>query len=364
MRTRRQVSSSVSSPSILRTTSSIRVGRLVTNIRDPAQDFCDLPAGLVDMDDENQILVSTSLFPSLHYNTNTNTKLGAALTRLFSSSYKTETISNLNVVASEQRTYQLQNSEKVFRNACKDEEVREWLTNAARAGESVYMVVGYHTLIDPEIHESSSTNAVWSGGMDSSVIHNSEFSVSAAGAGRLEKNRNSTEKFCAEGERLWAVQYRKVVIKSTKKAIENLNGGDAVRGSNSSISSSGSGGGGGGGAGKLLKDNQWEVLWRRRTAQKTPQQYILQAQLDGGDTDELDDDEEGGSEEEQSGGGQQKRIDGGGDSSPFREEIEEEKECWKEFSSSAAQDNLGRTSAVDKFYLFLGDDYESDEEHV
>lgn len=99
----------------------------------------------------------------------------------------------------------MDNSTKWFKDACGDEEVREWLQEAVEDGDSVYLVVGFHTVVDAVVV----VNDRDSGGLGGSATEGELLGVEVGHDGGTVQRRG----WRAEGEQVYAVQYRKIVFK-------------------------------------------------------------------------------------------------------------------------------------------------------
>ena len=123
--------------------SSLPLGRLVTNIHEPTQEFRDLTV------DNHSPQTSTNFFYRFALDKKRKDNLRSPLIsgRRTSRSHKT-----LIVRASEQKTYTLGDSEGVLSALSGD--VKEWLLKKAWKFQNVYMIVGLCTLTNSYVEES------------------------------------------------------------------------------------------------------------------------------------------------------------------------------------------------------------------
>ncbi|KAE8316646.1 hypothetical protein BDV41DRAFT_527746 [Aspergillus transmontanensis] len=125
---------------------SVKIGCLLCNIDCPHQDYHD-PA----LQSEPSVIekVQIQYFGSETLS-NTNT-FASDLTALLSIWISTCTAAAIHISISQVKTYYLDNSEQWFRDAVQQEEVRKWMERVIDEGESIYLVVGYYTVLDARI---------------------------------------------------------------------------------------------------------------------------------------------------------------------------------------------------------------------
>jgi hypothetical protein len=64
------------------------------------------------------------------------------------------------------KTYYLDNNGQWFRDIVKLEDVRKWIERTIDEGEDIYVVVGYHTVLDAHIAEQSREQKLLGGSLD------------------------------------------------------------------------------------------------------------------------------------------------------------------------------------------------------
>ena len=198
---------------------SIRLGRLVRNVDEPQSDYLD--------PDCNLCPESVIITPHLHYEevqqSTTDKSFTAVLTRLMSASRARRNKAYTQVTTDRVTTYQLGNSGSWFKSAIKTETAREWIKESIDQGDDIYVVVGYHTMLDAQVVEGAADALESSGQLGLPVT---EVALAATGvmvplgdiadprvAGNNIKKQGIQRQFVADGEQICAVQYRKVRFK-------------------------------------------------------------------------------------------------------------------------------------------------------
>lgn len=127
--------------------------------------------------------------------------------------HRTQTES-IDLSATQAYTYYMDNSDSWFSKACGDSEVRAFLQEAVEYGDSVYLVVGYHTVVDAAV----AVNGGGGGGIRGSATDGETILGVEAG---YEGDAVQRSGWDAEGEQVYAVQYRKVKFRmfSSKKGV-------------------------------------------------------------------------------------------------------------------------------------------------
>src|SRR2546423_3606683 len=197
---------------------SIRLGRFVRNINEPQSDFldpdCDLPS--------ESVIVKPHLgYQELQQNAQKRS-FATTLTSVVSASRTKRNNVYTQVTTDRVTTYQLGNSGSWFKAAVKMHATREWIKESLDQGEDIYVVVGYHTLLDAKIIEG----AVELG--ESAAQLSLPVTAAIAGAGVIvplgdiadpeiaadnSKTKSLQRRYVAIGEQVCAVQYRKVRFK-------------------------------------------------------------------------------------------------------------------------------------------------------
>lgn len=183
------------------------------NPQDPLESFHDL---YPKQDELKEIHESPGIKLSCTYNAAKTKSLKGALLQLFSGFLSSSTIGEASVEG-ETKRYHLGNAEIHFRQACKGEVVREWLQeNVVKPKVDAYMIVGYHTITNPKFVRGNILAKEMTFGADDALV----IRAAVPGHQGVAKVGNSTwnhrdfqQKFSANGEGVFAVQYRKVIYR-------------------------------------------------------------------------------------------------------------------------------------------------------
>ncbi|KAH8816666.1 hypothetical protein F5884DRAFT_229710 [Xylogone sp. PMI_703] len=202
--------------------SSVSLGRFITNIDEPHQDYHD-PVYTSDLETAEKIQIQ---YDGIHQS-GTDRKAKLQLTAFLSSAFSKRLKASIRVSCEQAKTYFLQNCAQSFRKALEDEETRRWIERTIDEGEDVYLVTGYHTLLDARIYEYSGdqqyrgteitvplSTALAASGV---IVPFGEIMNPGLGVshGRIE---DIQKQFTAPGEQVFAVQYRRVRHKWFRKA--------------------------------------------------------------------------------------------------------------------------------------------------
>lgn len=125
--------------------SSLPLGRLVLDVHKPTQGFRDLT-----IDNSNATQTSTNLSYRFIVDKKRNDSLCSPIICAHRTSHYNKT---LIVTASQQKTYTLDDSEKLIKSAL-SRDVMDWLLKRAWGFQSVYIIVGLCTLINSCVEES------------------------------------------------------------------------------------------------------------------------------------------------------------------------------------------------------------------
>ena len=230
-------------PNRLLARDAVDLGRLVLDLNSPEQDYFDPKFPI----DSEAIIVRQQLNFSEILQHTRGSKLHGFLTTILTNSYFKRDEKQLSISSLRNTTYQLKNSSNVFERICEINLAKKWIEKAIGRGCSVYMVVGIQTLLDAELSER---NVKANGrAIDGMLPVNSVVSTAAGipmplmnflgaggGASRSE-NGGTLTNFIADGEQVYAVQYRKInFLWYSSKKLDNAT---------------------------LEKGNRWKVYWLR-----------------------------------------------------------------------------------------------------
>jgi hypothetical protein len=201
---------------------TVRLGRFVVNLNDPHQDYFDPECG-DDIPPPEVIVKTHEQYQEVHQDAKDNS-FASALTRLVSISFSNQNNLATQVTTDLVKTYQLSNSGMWFRKALKSQATRKWIERAVREGEDIYLVVGFHTLVDATVVQTRDVGRGYSGqvqapltellapGVGAMVPNWGDILDPGAGASHQQSRRTQTQ-FTAPGEQISAIQYRKLRFK-------------------------------------------------------------------------------------------------------------------------------------------------------
>src|SRR5450755_1197532 len=130
---------------------SIRLGRLVRNLDEPLSAYLDPDCHLRP---ESVIIKPYLRYEEVQQST-TDKSFTAVLTRLVSASRTRRNKAYTQVTTDRVTTYQLGNSGLWFKSAIKMETTREWVQESIDQGDDIYVIVGYHTMLDAQVVEGA-----------------------------------------------------------------------------------------------------------------------------------------------------------------------------------------------------------------
>jgi hypothetical protein len=198
---------------------SFKLGCFLVDINNPHVSRRDPAVQL----DPNDVLISPQINYSEVQHTGSKNSFAASLTNLLSLSCS-KTLDTSTTVTSEQvTTYKLANSGAWFRKALKDKDTRVWIEEQKHDGyDDLFVVVGYHTMSNAIIVLGADdaqdisgqvqvpvSEAMTAGGVVLPVGGILDPKISA----QHGESRRAKLRFTAPGERICALQYRKVVYK-------------------------------------------------------------------------------------------------------------------------------------------------------
>jgi hypothetical protein len=192
---------------------SVRLGRFVNNIDQPLEGYhepttTEAPKSIVTEYDYTGDELCKS-----------GTRLTSKLTFLLSLGFSKNLGSKTRLSPKHCRTYALDNSDEWFHKAISSDVTKKWIEEAAVRGRRVFMIVGFHTLIDTHFLQES----IKDDQLDCQVDAPLELSLAAAGAviplpGLIDSSiqmesgsfAGNRAHFFAPGEQVCGMQYREV----------------------------------------------------------------------------------------------------------------------------------------------------------
>ncbi|KAH0539148.1 hypothetical protein FGG08_004320 [Glutinoglossum americanum] len=197
--------------------SAVSLGRFVTSLDHPHQDFYD---PLCNSSPEVIERVQAQ-YDSIHHSVK-NQNVASQLTTFLSSSFSKCLKASIRISADQAKTYYLNNAGQWFRDAVQSKETQKWIEQIIDEGEDIYLVVAYHTLLDTRIIEQLGGGSA-AGGSLAIPISTVSTALAASGVvlpftniadpgvgGIRHRMEGEQRHFIAPGEQIYAVQYRKV----------------------------------------------------------------------------------------------------------------------------------------------------------
>lgn len=202
---------------------SVKLGRFITSVDHPHQDFHDPPSA----DPPVATITLRYQYNSLSHESD-KSGFSSALTSLISAGFTKRAQKKVRVSTECVRTYTLENSRRWFEAAAGLDDTRQWLESAFDQGD-VYLIVGYHTITDARIAHQAAQGTEHAGqvGVPVSLTLAAVGVVAPfgnlvdaqVGAGRQEVG-GVVEQFLAPGEQVCALQYRKVCPRFLSSNVE------------------------------------------------------------------------------------------------------------------------------------------------
>ncbi|KAF7165777.1 hypothetical protein CNMCM5623_009856 [Aspergillus felis] len=225
---------SVVPPQIFLSPSAIKLGRLVTSVDEPHQNYYD-PSPEKDFG----VIVKVEDCYDYADTLGRHRSFMSDLTAFLSSTVSSRTKTSIRITADQVKTYYLDNNGQWFREVVRLVEVRKWITRTIDEGEDIYIVVGYHTASDAHVIEKSMQQKTVDGkvampisdilGASGVVVPYADLTDPglAGSSGRAEERYRQ---FVARGEQIIAVQYRKIRFKFlSSKNVDNALLGNEIR---------------------------------------------------------------------------------------------------------------------------------------
>ena len=213
---------------------SIALGRLVTNIDDPAQNFFHhdmvnsftIPSDFTITSQKGYKNVVSEGFHS---------RVETLLARLFTAGLYAGSEKQISLDTKRVCTYELQNSDAKFEQMMAEEDARKWFEKVLKRGRNPYMIVGYQSIFDASVRtEEGRAGEAHGSAAVPEAVGGVEVGVSSSTDRTVKRGTDRV----AEHEQVYAVQYRKVGYSFlSKKDLENA---------------------------ELRQKTRWRVLWRGR----------------------------------------------------------------------------------------------------
>ncbi|WKT54201.1 hypothetical protein QSH57_004785 [Fusarium oxysporum f. sp. vasinfectum] len=201
-------------PSYFLPQGSVKLGRFVTRIDHPHQNYHDPPS-----EAQPRALVSLLDSYTSEHQAASQSAFSATLTSLISAAFSKRARMKVRVATDHIKTYTLDNSDDWFNKVTCLPATRAWIERAIDRGEDIYMIVGFYTATNASISQTSIVRNSAGGQIQVPVA----LSLSAAGVvapiGNLldpgvgvsqQGLDGAASQFVAPGEQVCALEYRKL----------------------------------------------------------------------------------------------------------------------------------------------------------
>jgi hypothetical protein len=194
---------------------SVRIGRLVLNVDEPQADYLDFV-------DEAEVIIKEHENYTGQAATATDKGFTSSLTTLVSAKRTRQKNAFTRITTTLVKTYQMSNSGLWFTKSLQYEKTRTWIEQAVRQGDDVYLVVGYHTMLDAQVTEEGGVTDETTGSVEvpvtaaltaTGVVIPLEGVLDPTVGGHSKRSQGEQKQFVAPGEQICAVQYRKLRFK-------------------------------------------------------------------------------------------------------------------------------------------------------
>ncbi|KAL2168569.1 hypothetical protein VTG60DRAFT_7174 [Thermothelomyces hinnuleus] len=129
---------------------SVKVGRFITNLEYPHQNYHDPPSA-----SQPHVLVSLRGSYNGEHQSASKSAFASTLTSLLSAGFSKREKMKICVTTEQVKTYALDNSDSWFEEATRLQATRAWLERQIDRGHDIYMIVGFHTMTDANIRQQS-----------------------------------------------------------------------------------------------------------------------------------------------------------------------------------------------------------------
>jgi hypothetical protein len=207
------MSKNVLFPTFLPSVEAVKLGRFITNIKEPSQSYDD-PAYAT-----SPIALTT---PQLQFISSQQTAgsagLGSSLSSLLSLALSQRAKREVKVTAEAVKTYTLDNVTKWFREATSLDETKEWLERTFDEGEDIFFIIGFRTILNAQISEeimsghsiSGKVQMPISAALASAGIFVPLQNIDPSIGGHHQSTDGVRARFIAPGENVCALQYLKL----------------------------------------------------------------------------------------------------------------------------------------------------------
>jgi len=204
-------------PQIFLPQNSVKLGRFITNVEYPHQNYHDPPSA-----SQPPVLVSFRESYAGEHHAASCSGCGSTLTSLASAGFSKRAKVKIRVTTEHVKTYTLDNSECWFEEVTCLQATRAWIERAIDRGRDIYMIVCFHTVTNASVSQESVVGSTGGGKINVPV------SLALAAAGIVLPLGNAIDpsvavdqqglygaqsQFVVPGEQVCALEYRKICHK-------------------------------------------------------------------------------------------------------------------------------------------------------
>jgi hypothetical protein len=203
---------------------AVVLGSLTKNPEHPHQGFFDLAK--LPPDVRPQLAAPTEVvnFSSMA-DSSKRADLEVVLTKFASVFFESGEKSMDRLMACKATEYVVLDSDGWYDTLCGSEPARLWLEKAFVAGsQSVYLITGYRTLVEARLHQERANDMAVGGNVAvpiGQIVADPSNTLDVGVRGGHQSSDTSNRAFTVPGEKIFAVQYRKVKIKWYKRDVES-----------------------------------------------------------------------------------------------------------------------------------------------
>ncbi|KAI8234024.1 hypothetical protein K4K54_009280 [Colletotrichum sp. SAR 10_86] len=221
------MSTHIVSPELLLPLSAIKLGRLISSVKEPLQGFHD-PS--YKKKPGSYVTVRESFIGGTQ--TSSSRSFATTLTSLLSLGLSRTAQIDVQITADAVKTHPLENSEDWFEEATAQDATRLWMEKQVDRGSKMYMVVGFTTVVNATIVQAASRErqgdvdvhapvniALTAAGVVVPVV--GEMLDSSVGT-QISNSEGQKSSFVAKGEYVCALQYREIKHRWLSSNIDNL----------------------------------------------------------------------------------------------------------------------------------------------
>lgn len=206
--------------------SSVRLGRLVLNTRSPHEDFID-PLDDDDRPSPKDTIVNIRKNFEETRKYSKSSKLRSYFTEFLSISYQSQSSGVSTISAPQVTVHELKNHPTWFQDACSLPGIRTWLEARIDDGKTVYLIVGFQSLRDARLLQSTSSRTSQGATAKIPVADltgvRTPVAVTPKAQGDHETGHEQNSAYDAPGEQIFAVQYRKIKFQwLSSRTIDNI----------------------------------------------------------------------------------------------------------------------------------------------